>query len=98
MVQLLRESGNLPVWYLEDEPVYLRAAYIGDTKELMVAFFNIGMDPLDEIPLGLDRKTITVERLLPDGTRAACNFHEQEPGIVVETEARIMDPVILFIK
>ena len=98
LVQLLKESGNLPVWYTEDAEVYLRAAKVRGTNAWVVALFNIGMDPLETIPLGITRDVTCVEYLLPDGGWSECPFEKNSDGIQVFTEARIMDPVILRIQ
>lgn len=103
MVKLLKESGNLPVWYPGDAEVYLRAANVLDahgkeTDELFCAFFNIGLDPIDEIELCTEAEIAAVEMLTPDGQRAECTFRNEDGKLVVETPAEILHPVMLFLK
>ncbi len=96
LVDLLQRANCLPVYYPEDAEVYLRAARCPDGS-LFVAFFNIGLDPLTEIPLTVEQPVSRVERLLPDGSRAACAFRAEGDTIVAELPAGTLDPVILFL-
>lgn len=97
LIRLLREFGHLPVYYPDDAEVYFRTA---DTKdgELFCAFFNIGLDPIDEITLVADREISCVEKLDNDGTRKSCVFHKEGETLVIEEPANILDPVMLFLK
>ncbi len=97
LIDLLRRVGQLPVYYPEDAEVYFRAALCEDGS-LFCALFNIGMDALEEIPLTVDRPVASVEQLMPDGSRAACEFASDGRTITVKTPAFPLDPVILFLR
>ncbi len=96
MMTLLRQVGQLPVCYPEDAEVYLRAFLLPDGT-CMVGFFNIGLDPLEEIPLEVEKPVNHVERLMPDGTRKTCDFTADGGRITVREPAPTLDPVILFL-
>ncbi len=103
MASLLAEVGELPLWYTGDAEVYFRAADILDgdgnpTGERFVSFFNIGMDPLEELELGSDRPVTAVEILRPDGKFEAVDFDVTADGFTVHAPAGILDPVILKLK
>lgn len=97
LIRLLRETGNLPPYYPDDAEVYLRCADMEDGTRFC-AFFNICLDPIEQITLVADRPVTMVEKLCEDGTRAACAFHMEDHVLVIEEPANILDPVILFLK
>lgn len=96
LVDILRDSGNLPLFYPEDAEVYLRAATTPD-GDLFCALFNIGLDPLDDIPLVADRPIRRIRRLMPDGTYADVPFTVDGGRIVVNASALTLDPVVLLL-
>lgn len=96
LVQLLQSVNRLPVYYPDDAEVYLRAAKMPDGS-LFVAVFNIGLDPLDDIPLVCEGTVNHVEHLTPEGKRETCAFQKKADRIVVKTPAYTLHPVILFI-
>ncbi|MBR2950377.1 MAG: hypothetical protein IKC46_10995 [Lachnospiraceae bacterium] len=96
MASLLKESGNLPVYYPEDNEVYLRAADMPDGG-LFVEVMTLGIDPLDEIVLCADREIKCVQRLMPDGSRKDCTYFKEAGGIRIEESAPMLEPVILFL-
>lgn len=97
LIKLLDEAGCLPVYYPGDAEVYLKAARCADGS-LMVAFFNLGLDPLEEIELTARAPFETVERLSEDGAREAVAFDEENGRAVIRTPAYTLNPVILFLK
>jgi len=98
LVRLLREMGALPAYYPEDAEIYFRAAEMEDGG-LFCVLFNIGPDPLEEIPLCLDRSAKRILRILPDGRLGECGFRVDGEGVTwVETEACSMAPVVLLVK
>ncbi|MBQ4349877.1 MAG: hypothetical protein II768_01330 [Clostridia bacterium] len=96
MAGMLAEARHLPVYYPGDAEVYLRAARMPDGG-LFVAFFNIGLDPLDEVTLVTEENVISVERLTPDGRREACRFTRDGNILTVDCPANTLDPVVLFL-
>ena len=97
LIKLLDEAGCLPVYYPGDAEVYLKAARCADGS-LMVAFFNLGLDPLEEIELTSRAPFETVERLSEDGAREAVAFDEENGRAVIRTPGYTLNPVILFLK
>jgi hypothetical protein len=95
LVSLIKEAGQLPIYYPGDAEVYFRAAECPDGK-LMAALFDLSLDVLDEIPLVIERPVNKVERMQPDGTLVECSFRREGERLIVETMAGVLDPTILF--
>ena len=96
MIELLSSVGCLPVYYPGDAEVYFRAAELPDGG-LFTAFFNIGLDPLEEITLCVDRPVSRVERLTPDGKREECAFTVDGKTVTAAVPAYTLNPEILFL-
>lgn len=96
MVNLLRESGNLPVYFVGDEEVYLKAGTLPDGS-LLVALFNIGLDPIDEICLDCEKAVTNVEYLDCDGKRQKTKFHTENGRVTVARPLYTLEPVVLFL-
>ena len=97
IVELMKESGNLPVYYPGDAEVYMKAGTLND--DLFCAFVNIGLDNLDEVTLVCDREVTEIKRLNSDGAYEICSFTKSADGVItVDIPAMILDPVILIIK
>lgn len=96
IVSLLKASGNLPVYYPDDNEVYMRAADMPDGG-LFAEVCVLGLDPLEEITLVTEKEASRVEKLMPDGSRKVCAFEKDGEKIVIKEEAGTLDPVILFI-
>ena len=97
MVALLRESGNLPVYFVGDEEVYLKSATL-PTEERFLALFNLGLDPIDEITLDSETPVTSVEYLDADGKRMEAPFRMENGRIVVSRPLVTLEPVILFLR
>ena len=98
LIEILSRNGDLPVYYPEDAEVYLRAGYL-DNGEMLCAFFNLSLDPSDEIVLQSSSSVRSVEMLGADGTRVPCRFRQEADGkITVDEPALTLAPVILFIQ
>lgn len=96
MVQLLKESGNLPVYYPDDSEIYLKAAYLPDGG-LFTAVFNISLDPLDEVPLVTEKPVSRVEMLTANGERVPCPFRKEDDRIVIEKTVITLDPACFIL-
>lgn len=97
LIDILRRRGDLPVWYPEDAEVYLRAGYLKDGT-LFCAFFNIGLDPLEDIPLCVGAPVARVQMLNTDGLRVDVpHFYDADGVLRVNVPAGILSPVILFL-
>ena len=94
---MMRESGNLPIYYPGDAEVYLKAGRFGD--KLLVAFTNIGLDNLDEITLVSEKAVNRILRIAPDGSCVECEFSLGSDGVItVNAAAEILGPVILIVE
>ena len=95
LIALMKEYGELPVYYPDDAEVYVKAGLLPDGK-IFCAFFNIGLDNLDEITLVTDRPIFEITMLSPEGNFEAVGYKIDENGkITVDTRAEILNPVIL---
>jgi len=96
MVELLQQSGNLPVYYPDDSEIYLKAATLPDGG-LFTAVFNISLDPLDEVPLVTEKEISRVEMLSADGKRVPCHFRKEWDRIVIEKTVLTLDPACFIL-
>ncbi len=96
-IKLLKETGNLPVYYPDDAEVYLKAAD-APNGETFVAFFNIGFDPIENITLVSEKPVTKIEKLTPDGEREEVAFKYADDTLELDCPAYTLDPVILFLK
>jgi len=97
MVKLLRAVGQLPVYFAGDEEMFLHAAKLPGDR-LMCTFFNLGCDPCAIIPLCVDRRVKTVERLMPDGSFTSCEFEQEADQLNVHASCNTLDPLVLLIR
>lgn len=97
LITILKRVKMLPVYYPDDAEVYLRAANMNDGR-LFVAFFNIGLDPIDKITLCTEKSIVKVSKLTHDGTEEQCTFHKDGDKYIVDTPAYTLNPVILFLE
>lgn len=97
LVKILKSTGNLPVYYPGDAEVYLRAGRLTDGK-LFVAVFNIGLDPLDDLPLVIEGGAKKIQMLSPEGKFEDVKFTVDGENVTVDTPAHILTPVILTIE
>ncbi len=98
MVALLREAGALPVYYVGDNEVCLRAGTLADGS-LLVASVILGVDPMDTLTLNLEKAPKSARMLLPDGTYKNVTFTDLGNGtydFAVRSEA--MYAVFLIIE
>ena len=98
LTDLLKEYGELPVYYPDDAEVYIKAGLLPDGK-IFCGFFNIGLDNLDEVTLVADREISEITMLSPDGRFEKVDFSIDENGkITIPTPAEILSPVILCLQ
>jgi len=95
LIGLMREYGELPVYYPDDAEVYIKAGKLPDGK-IFCAFFNIGLDNLEEVTLVSEQPVTGITMLSPEGEFRAVDYTVDETGkITVRTPADILMPVIL---
>ena len=97
LINLLKETGNLPVYYPGDAEVYLRAGIMPDGS-LFTVVFDISFDPLEELELVVDREVKQVQTLCADGTYGECAFGQKDDKIIIDIEVQTLLPVVLIIK
>ncbi|MBQ4630434.1 MAG: hypothetical protein IJB70_05595 [Clostridia bacterium] len=95
-IKILSEKNHIPLYYPEDGEVYVRAGHL-DNGEIMAAFFNIGLDQLEDTPFVCDKEVKKIEKLNPDGTRSECNFTVEDGIVRVDEVMNTLIPVVLFI-
>ena len=64
----------------------------------MAVLFNLGHDELEDIPLTLEGEALKIERLLPDGTRASCEFTAEGKTVRICDTLPAVTPTVLFLK
>lgn len=97
-VTLLKRTGALPIYFAGDDEICLRAGYLPDGR-LLAAIFELGIDPVEEPKLYLEKKPESITMTLPDGTEAPVKFEAVGENIyTVDIRIEPMYPVILFIK
>ncbi len=97
LVSLLRGVGELPVYYVGDEEVYLRAARTTEGS-LFVCLFNIGTDPIDEITLSVEKAYTGVEVLTSDGEWRSVDFSQDGECLTVNVSAVTLAPVAMILR
>lgn len=98
LIDILSKMGHLPVYYPNDEEVYLKCADM-ENGDLFCAVFNIGLDKIDVLELVCDFEAKGFEMLLPDGTtKNLLDYSFDGKKYILDTSCGTQDPVILFIK
>ena len=96
-IRLAEATDEMPLYYPNDEEVYLRVADMADGG-LFCGMFNLGFDPIDEIELISKRNITSISRLMPDGTREDVEFTKDGDKYILQIPCYTLNPVILFIK
>ncbi len=95
LIKLMKESGNLPVYYSGDAEVFLKTG-ITKSGERLTAIFDISFDKLEEIPLVFECKPKKIKRLMPSGELKDCEFINENGITTVNEAAETLNPVILI--
>lgn len=97
-IGLMKRAGVLPVYFVGDDEICLRAGSLPDGR-LLAAIFELGIDPVEEPKLYLEKKPESISMMQPDGTETPVKF-ESVGNDIYSVDIRIepMYPVILFIK
>ena len=96
LIDILLSTDNLPLYYPGDAEIYLRAGYL-DGK-IFAAFFNLGLDELDEVPIANLPCARSIKKLCPDGEFREISFAKEENGITVNEKLGVLEPLILLIE
>lgn len=96
LIEMLRSVGELPIYYPGDAEMYLRAADMPDGGRFC-ALFNLGLDPIENLPLICDRPVTAVEVLQENGTFYPISFRMQDGVLVTDCTCRPLEPLALRI-
>ncbi len=96
LIKLLKETGNLPVYYPDDMEMLLRAGELPDGA-LFVAAFDISLDRADTLPLMVEGEVKAVEQLTPTGEWKEVSFTADGSRIEVNTPVYTLEPIVLKI-
>lgn len=97
LIDLIKDTDELPIYYPHDEEVYLRAADMSDGR-LFCAVFNISTDPIEFLELVTDKNVTAVAMLDPDGNEQELKFTYNDGLLSLDTPCNTLTPVILFIR
>lgn len=98
LTSLLRRTGALPVYMDGDDEVCMRAGYLEDGT-LLAALFELGIDPIENPRLFLEKKPESISLMRSDGAMTPVEFSECGEGIyALNIRVETLYPVILFIK
>lgn len=97
LIRLLKQYGDLPLYVPDDDEVYLRVADMQDGS-LFCGYFNISLDPIDNIRLVCEKLPRSVEYLDCDGEFKSCDYTVNGNEIILEKAAHVLTPVILKLK
>jgi hypothetical protein len=97
LVRLLKECGELPIYYPGDQEVYVKAAEMRDGG-LFTAFFNISLDPIENIELVCDREVSSIKLLSADGVFENAEFECTNGVLKINAPANILEPQILVLR
>ena len=97
LVRLLREAGDLPLYYVGDEEVFCKTGVLPG-GERFCSLINIGLDPIDEIVLDVQENVTSAEILTDAGERIAVPFRVENGRITIEHPMYTLEPVVLFLR
>lgn len=97
MINILKQSDELSIYYPNDEEVYFRAAYT-DSGEIFTAVFNIGLDPIEKLDIFCEKNISEISKLMPDGTFMKLTFTSESGLYTIDTPCNTLEPVILVMK
>lgn len=95
-IELLKKVNSLPIYYKDDAEICLRAGSLPN-GEIIVAFWNLGLDTLDEIVFVTEKEVHKVEILCSNGERKPIEFDVCGNELKISKQILPMMPYILFI-
>ena len=96
MISLLKECGQLPLFYAGDEEFFLKVADMSDGR-VFVCLFNIGLDPIEEIVLEAEKAFDIVQMLQENGSFKICKNRQEGDRLIIEEPAYTLNPVVLVL-
>ena len=97
LIEFMRETGNLPIYYPDDADVYLKAGTL-PTGDLLCAFINLTLDEIENVTLVPNRKISDIKALSPSGEWCEVNFTDIDGALTLDIPAITLHPVILKLK
>lgn len=97
LIEILKSTKEMPVYYPNDEEVYLKAADMPDGR-VFCALFNIGLDPIENMELCIDFEPKSISLLLPNGEEKPLSFKYENGRYILDCNANTLDPVVIFIE
>lgn len=97
MIQILSDLDSLPIYYPEDAEVLMKAAKMPDGR-LLCALLDMTLDPIDQLPLVIERDVRSISKLMPDGSYENVGFSRDGQRYTLDLTADIFDPLILIIE
>lgn len=98
-IRLMNESGEMPVYYPNDEEMYFCAADMPGGK-LLCALFNIGFDPIEKTELVFGSDIKSAYKLMPDGSMNEVKTEKADENgkYVFDTCCNPVEPLILIVE
>jgi hypothetical protein len=97
-VELLKRVGALPVYYPGDAEMCVRAGYTADGR-LLAAFFNLGFDPLETLPVSIEGEVERITVIDKNAEERELEFVVGDGGIYeLDGRCEPMYPVVIMIK
>ncbi|MBE6584041.1 MAG: hypothetical protein E7649_03535 [Ruminococcaceae bacterium] len=96
IVQILRDLDCLPVYYPDDAEVLMKAARMQDGG-LACVLLDMSLDPIEDLPLVIDRDVKDIKRLMPDGSYADVSFKRDGDLYTLNLTAQVFDPIVILI-
>ena len=98
LLNMVNLAGELPIYYPNDEEVYLKVADM-ENGDLFCGVFNIGLDPIEKLQICCKDEIKSIKKLTSNGENEKIDFkYEGGCTYTLDTSCNILDPVILFIE
>ncbi|MBQ8146080.1 MAG: hypothetical protein IJ039_04795, partial [Clostridia bacterium] len=97
LIDMLKDTGEMPVYFPGDEEVYLRVADINESK-LFCTIFNLGFDTIENVELVCDFNAKSFSCLTPNGDTIPVAFKKEGNRYILDISAKTLDPVVIFIE
>lgn len=97
LLNMVKIANELPVYYPNDEEVYLKVADM-ENGNTFVAVFNIGLDAIEKLELACNFEATKFKKLMPNGEAKEISFTYENEKYILDTPCNILEPVVLFIE
>ncbi len=97
LTELIKRSGNLPIYCPYDADVYMKAADMEDGR-IFAAVFNLSLDAMEKTQLVCDFIPTKICKLMPSGEEMEIPFSFENGLCTLDTECKTLDPVVVFIE